>query len=444
MSLDVLCTCPASPKLFVDLVASSHFVKSHFPDLSLDILVASDAIPKWWSKSSQWIRVFHNAAECESKYDLIIQTTPDKNLSDALNQLDCENRTGVVLSPQLCVVGRWAQTLVGQVGATRFSPFTPFDLFNNVLLGRTALNFNYPSLNLNGDWIVDLDSFPNDLRGWGESVLSNLSLSHPGRVFDHIKKNVTPKSVACYIGADSAACSWFSFNGSLGALILLKQYSPAMAPANPRAWIIPAESLPTPGQMTQMLNSKEMIFGKCFRLTDEFLGGAIIPCDSNPIDDSLLVFDRLNYVVFNYLNDLTEIDIPIPEVTASCCMRLKGTKTVCDKIIHLNLFAIKFLQEFLDKIKDTTVRDQDIAEITGKINEVDMLTDKSLAAYPELDLVRLVSHFSKASAQGANIIEISKSLILVYHEMNQAISAINELIQIVIDKHSLKTSTVAT
>jgi len=214
-----------------------------------------------------------------------------------------------------------------------------------------------------------------------------------------------------------------------------------MAPAHADAWIVPEDQLPTHAQLLTMMSSRESRIGNSFRHTTEYLGGQLPVLPSGKTDDAASVFDRLHYVVFNYLNDLLEVDLPIPEVTASCCMHLKGAQSVFNKLVHLNQFGIKFLQEFLDKVNNGSVKDIDVEELTTKIAEIDSYTEKTLGAYPEMDILRLWLQFSKAGAQGTSVIEIAKSLILILHEVNQAFQAYTELIDAVVRRHSQKLDT---
>lgn len=441
MTLHVLVTCPPQEKLFADLSASACFVRGQHPDLTLDVFVDKATVPTWWSSPGEWFQLKHSIPECKGPYALVIQTTPNEDLAHDLIAVDTENRAGVVASPNLHVQGRWAQTLVAQLAAKRFAPFTPFDLFNHVMLGRTTLDFSEHSKVSQGTWIVDLDSFGPRSRTWAENLLAQISLTHPGQTRDSLPSNMKPKSAACYIGTNAAAASWLAYHGCPSFLIVNKPWEPLMAPAHADAWVVPEEHLPTHAQLINMITSRESRIGHSFRHTTEYLGGQLPVLPPGKTDDSAIVFDRLHYVVFNYLNDLLEVDLPIPEVTSACCLHLKGAQSVFNKLVHLNQFGIKFLQEFLDKVSDGSVKDSDIEELTNKIAEIDSYTEKTLSVYPEMDILRLWLQFSKAGAQGTSVIEIAKSLILILHEVNQAFQAYAELIDAVVRRHSQKQDT---
>jgi|GEM_PF-6160693 len=438
MTLHVLVTCPSQEKLFADLTASACFVKGQHPDLTLDIFIDKATVPHWWSAPGAWLKLRHSIPECTGPYALVIQTTPNEDLARDLMAVDTENRAGVIASPNLHVQGRWAQTLVAQLASRRFAPFTAFDLFNHVMLGRTTLDFSDHPRNSAGNWIVDLDSFAASTKSWAESLLSQISLTHPGHTKDGLSAKLDPKSVACYIGTNSAVASWLAYHGCSCLLVTTKTWEPIHAPAHADAWIVPDTHLPTHAQILSMLNGREGRAGQSFRHTTEYLGGQLPILPPGKTDDVAVVFDRLHYVVFNYLNDLLEVDLPIPEVTAACCMHLKGAQSVFNKLVHLNQFGIKFIQEFLDKVADGSVKDSDIEELTTKVAEIDSYTEKTLNVYPEMDILRLWLQFSKAGAQGTSVIDISKSLILILHEINQAFQAYAELIDAIVRRHAQK------
>jgi hypothetical protein len=438
MNLNTLITCPPDTKLFIDLCASACFVRDHHPNFTIDIYVTREAIPYWWCSPANWLNVIYDLKDAKPPYALIIQTSPEQQLADQLLLLEAENRAGVVSQPNLHIQGRWAQTLIATFGCTRFSPFTPFDLFNHVLLGRTSIDFAPRNHNPKGLWIVDLDSMPNESRSWGETLMSQISLTHPGLVKDKLPTLSHPQEIACYIGGQTAAASWFSYFGTRCALLAPNVWESKFAPAHPGAWILDRQNLPSHKILLQMMQGNEIRVGKHFRHTTEYLGGQLPSFLSDKVDSSEHVFDRLNYIVINYLNDLLEVDIPIPDISAECCLKLKGIQAVLAKLIHLNEFAIKFLQEFNEKHNAGKAKESDVVELTGKMAEIDGITNKTMTVYPDLDLLKLWIHFSKAGAQGENVIDIAKSLILIYYEINQAMQAYIELTDSIVQKHGQK------
>jgi hypothetical protein len=241
--------------------------------------------------------------------------------------------------------------------------------------------------------------------------------------------------VTAYWGCDPVAAAWCAAEGGQVVLFLNSTFDILNAASTEHVVYQPLSAGLTPRQALA-LPRQEHLGHSAFRLTGEYLGGLFRAPDIQRHQSYDEVFDQLHYVMLNYLNDLREVDLPVPRVDAAACLRLKGIQAVFAKLVHLNLFAVKFLQEFITKVGDGSVVDADVQDVATRIREIDELTEKTLAAHPELDVYRLVLKFAKSAAPGENMVEVAKSLILVFHESNQALEAYAELIGAVVKEHT--------
>lgn len=434
MSLKVLVACPADEKLFVDLVASCLFAKRHHTELEVDVIFAATHVPGWWRFSASWLRIFNDVQEVTGPYALAIQLHPEPALAEALAKVTADHRSGVVSKDGIMINGRWAQVFLAQLGARRFAPFSSHDLFNHILLGRTAPHVPAATLAHAGDWIVDVESMPTLRRAWGEELLSQMNFSHPNRTRLEVAHPVDPSKISAYVGCNVALASWLAFHQVPVVLLHEGEFDPRHILAGPQcSYVRFTADLGVGLVIAQLRSNQGQSVG--IHYSDEYLGGLARVIEGRQ-ESTDLIFDNLHYVVFNYLNDLREVDLPIPEVTAASCMRLKGMLTTLNKLVHLNQFGMRFLQEFLAKVEVGNVTDKDVQEITQKTKEIDDLTERTLVIYQEFDIYRLTLRFAKASAQGENIVEIAKSLILILHESNQTLQVYSELIDTIIKKHA--------
>lgn len=441
MKLDTLIVCPTHMKLFVDMVAATRVARRHHPTLTVDVWAGQAAIPAWWSFNEPWFRVLTDLQGAREEYDLIINTSPDERQALALGAIKAHHRSGLVHQQGLQVQGRWAQTLLAQLGAKRFSPFTPHDLFSHVLLGQHPPVLFNPRREGQGKWVIDLDSFPAHRRSFAEEMLRQAGFAHPGRACDSVPLPVKPSGIDVYIGMDPLMASWLSAHDAAVVLLIDGPFDPISASAGTQTVYQFFTASLTPGQVLGMAKAGAPSVEGQFVYSDEFLGGNVLTLHNKRIEHPQDVFDRLHYVVLNFLNELREVDLPIPDISPACCLHLKGLQSVFAKIIHLNQFGIKFLQDFLGKVASGEVTDADVTLLGSKIQEIDLLTEKTLAAWPEMDVYRLVLKFTKASAQGQNVIEVAKSMILVLHESNQALSAYSELVGSIVKKQQRANNT---
>ena len=436
MSLKVLVACPEDQKLFMDLIASCIYSKRLHPELTTDVLIPSASIPSWWSFSSDWLKIHNSVDTISESYDLITQLHPSPEIAEQLSRIRTQHRSGIVKNGSLVISGRWAQTFLAQIGARKFGPFAPHDLFNNILLGRTAPHSTLTPAPNGGKWIVDVESFPTHYRTWAEGLLSQVNFTHPNKAMLDIPLPVEPSKISFYIGCNETIATWLSFHKVPVILLHENELNPKSLLAGTNVWYQKLSTKLTAGQILSLTKNNTTTIDDCQRYTDEYLGGLVSCGTSYPLANVEKIFDLLHYIVLNYLNDLKEVDLPIPAIGSSCCLQLKGTKSVMTKLIHLNQFGMKFLQDFLQKVADGSVTEKDIQDITLKAQEIDDLTEKTLINYPELDVFRFSFHFAKSSAQGNNMIEVAKSLILIFHEFNQVLQIYSELIDTIVKRHT--------
>ena len=101
-----------------------------------------------------------------------------------------------------------------------------------------------------------------------------------------------------------------------------------------------------------------------------------------------------------------------------------------DRVDKLNKFAIKYIDHFLSDIEQTKEKRKArelVKDISSRISEIDQLTLSALGNYPQLSLLKHYYQFRKSCAAGEGFTSVCKSLILIYHEMNQAIQGYQEL-----------------
>lgn len=437
MSLKILVALPDDTKLFIDFLSSAVHTKNLHPELSIDVLTNKDTIPSWLKVNFDWFKTFETASSAQSEYDLIIQLEPSQKLANELQGITTKHRTGVVLLPEFHIEGNWCQIFISQFMAKRFAPFTPKDLFCHILIGKNSgfKSTKVKEISAKTKWYFDLSSINKDNRLWAESFHSNLSRQFPNHVTDDFEKEININDLDIYVGSDPVTANWCSYNNKSVLFILNEDWNSKYATCEINTWYVLKGHKPSATQILSMLKANVTHSDGVFKLTNEFLGGLFPSFDNSEFKNINHVLDQIHYIVFNYTCDLLETNLPIPKVDSSTCLRLKGMMAVFGKLSHLNMFGIKFIQEFLSKNQATNLIDSDVTELSQKIQEIDQLTDKTLSAYGELDLLRHWIQFSKANIAGSNVIEISKSLVLLFNEINQSFAVYDDLIGTIVKKY---------
>jgi hypothetical protein len=433
MSLRLLIACSSDERTMSELLLASLEAKRNYGNLELTIFTTDKASDLIYQSSPDWVRLTNDLKSLHSKFDLIIQLIPDPAIVDELEKIDAPARSGVRNNPHFHIQGSWAQLYMAMLGAKRYSPFTLKDVFAGIIDGGSS-RYN-PSqamvINKSGKILID-----QDLGHQDESLatlIQDLYRAFPGRVEEYGTSSDLEK-VYAYIGTNTSLASFVCFFGGIAVHLLRESWDLSQLPSSSHAWNIPADQKMDINLFHQMTKLDNYRIQKCFRLTNEYLGNLFLPPTEKPIEDNHILFDHVLYVAFNFITDLREVDIPIPRVTSSLLLKNKGIASVLNKISHLNTFGIKFIQDFFNSEQNSN------EELVRKIEEIDDLTNRSLAVYPELDLIRHYFQFLKAKVPGDNFNEVAKNMILTFSEINQIIGCIDNLLTLIVKENQIATS----
>ena len=436
MSLNILVSIEGDDKSFVEFFVATQEAKLQFPELMLDFFSLQPAPHYLVKLSPEWIKFHTDMKDLNKSYDLIVQLIPDPDVSYHLSNISSNGVSGVVSSPQLHVQGIWAQTYIACLGATRFSPFTLKDLFKHILIGDESprsLTKNR-SINKNGKILIDFANSKTDIEH--SKFLQDVYTAYPNRVEEYNSAS-TLSNTYLYLGQNAALATLINHLGGVSILFHTSDWDFKSLPSSTLNWNLPPATILSFSLFNQMIQMSEYKIGKSFRLTDEFLGGLFLPYSDELFVDNLTLFDHIYYVSYCYINSLVDIDISIPKVSSALALRNKGIISVLNKIIHLNKFGIKFIQDYAAEQSSEASKNLSSLEsdLIQKLSEIDELTGRTLAVYPELDLIRLQIQFTKAKVPGNSFSEISHNMILTFHEINQVILCIENLLNIVVNQH---------
>lgn len=433
MNMNILVSLEGDSETVTSFILASFEAKSLYPEITIDFFTQTDA-PSFLRKIfPEWIRLTTKFSDLKEKYSLIIQLIPDPNVATRIDSLEADARSGIITNPQLHIQGVWAQTYISMLGAERFSPFCLTDIFKNILIGDENTK-NLPKqkiINKNGKVLIDVNHLKNDEEY--TKLIQDIYTAYPGKVEEY-SNDTNLQDTYIYLGQNSAIASLVCHFGGISFLLHKDDWNFKIIPSTTSNWNIPANIVLDFKHFNQMIKMSDFRISRAFRLTDEYLGNHFIPFSDSMIEDNFSLFDHIYYVSYNYINSLIDIDLPVPKISSSLALKNKGIVSVLNKLIHLNKFGIKFIQDYLAQECDVKSH-QAKTELTKKLAEIDDLTHKTLETYPELDLLRLQIQFTKAKVPGDNFKTIAQNMILTFHEINQTILCIENLLSLVVNQH---------
>lgn len=433
MSLRLLIACSSDERTMSELLLASLEAKKNYLDLELTIFTSHPATDLIYQCCPSWVKLTTDIKTLNSTFDLVIQLIPDPAIVVELEKMEARARSGVRNKPHFHIQGSWAQLYMAMLGAKRFTPFTLKDIFSGIIDGSSSryTPSQAPPLNKSGKILID-----QDLGNQDESIASliqDLYKAFPGRVEEYGASSDLAKAYA-YIGTNTSVASIVCHFGAISIHLMKDSWDMSQIPSSCNAWNVPADQKIDINTFHQMTRLESFRIDKCFRLTNEYLSNLFLPPFEKPINDNNLLFDHVLYVAFNFITDLREVDIPVPCVSSSLLLKNKGIASVLNKISHLNTFGIKFIQDFFETEQNSN------EELVKKIKEIDDLTNRSLAVYPELDLIRHYFQFLKAKVPGENFNDVAKNMILTFSEINQIIGCIDSLLTLIFKENQITTS----
>ena len=354
--------------------------------------------------------------------DLIINFSYEKFGDEILELYPEVSKTGLTSLQDGLTIGRWAQTFFAQISLNEFAPFSAFDLFYRSITGQ-VLHPKEQNKAKSHRVFIDTQSFEG--MDFNIQLIKDL-VKENFQVSTDIEKIDPQMNYDFYIGANPIMMKFFNFFGVETIFFTNTPNNTLNAAPYHMYELGYQDSFIT---LENILQSQEKI--ECAEWERESLGGSLYK-SINENQTISTIFNSFNYLAFNFINSGIDVNLPLRTLTDNNRVQLQNALSFLKKIHQLNLFAIKALHEFLQAFNDGNLSDDMIDKLKEKIIEVDQLSENSIKVFNGLDFFNTYYKIAKTSAQGENIIEISKSLILIYHEMNQVIDVYEELINKVI------------
>ncbi|MEX0798109.1 MAG: glycosyltransferase family 9 protein [Bacteriovoracaceae bacterium] len=141
------------------------------------------------------------------------------------------------------------------------------------------------------------------------------------------------------------------------------------------------------------------------------------------------VFKTFYKIMWSFYFKELELNYPLPQISKESLATLVDYTRGCDYIFELYSFGMRFSKEIFQEAQKENPKMDKIKENIGKLSEIDDLCAVTKQTYPLLTPIVDFFFVNKANAQGTNIIEITQSNLLSFHEGQNLIKIIYDLIQ---------------
>ena len=147
------------------------------------------------------------------------------------------------------------------------------------------------------------------------------------------------------------------------------------------------------------------------------------------------VFQDFYKVIWQcYLRNF-DINAALPEISKDTASQLYKYKDVINYLIELYNFGLKYTNKIINEVDSDNPNINFVKENIAKLGEIDELCNITKKSYPLLG--NLVDYFfvAKANSIGDNILEISKSNLILYYDASNLASVLAEFIDKSIAPH---------
>jgi ADP-heptose:LPS heptosyltransferase len=163
----------------------------------------------------------------------------------------------------------------------------------------------------------------------------------------------------------------------------------------------------------------------------------LIPVIENR-DDFNDILAKVYRVTWSFLlNDLDET-IKQPELTNLTHSELLATLKGLQNLYELAEFGKKYSKYILEEISSETPDIKMIKKYSHKIDEIDSLKDIVKKSHPGTAPIINYYKMKKGNLAGHNLVQLTESSYLVYHECSQCCSIVYELIEQIIAEYKIK------
>lgn len=142
-------------------------------------------------------------------------------------------------------------------------------------------------------------------------------------------------------------------------------------------------------------------------------------------DDAFKAFYR---IIWSFYLRGVDAAYPLPNLSPESASTLYEHQKGCSNLFELYGFGMKYSKSIIEEAKKNEPKVSKIQEYIAKLSEVDQLASLTKGTYPHLKPIIDFFFVNKANASGNNIIEITESNLLSFHEARNLTQIMFDLI----------------
>lgn len=140
-------------------------------------------------------------------------------------------------------------------------------------------------------------------------------------------------------------------------------------------------------------------------------------------------FYQVYTVIWNFLMNLTEVDLPVSEVTPAQRTMIESQNSIIKKLTRLHEYAMVSLDVILKEAKAPSANAEVIEGHLKNLSDMDQTFEMVAGSHSMLRPILDYYRIRRGQNQGHTLLEQVQNSILTYHEEHQALQAMSELLE---------------
>lgn len=418
----------------------------HFKNFNITLLVNEKSLNQVYDNSSPIIRgiTWDESKVLETAYDHSVNLSMEEETSDFHGRINSSKKVGPYRKDdQLIVNDLWSTYLITLKAKAPFLTFHLQDIYRNIL-GLKELKLrehSKTSIKQIAFALTSPEIFPASEQ---EALINTISQENPHTVVLDATEvdDIADLSQTLYIGPAGLKALKICENGGTAILLTGSFQGFNYLPNSDKSLVVSSRNQQFSSSEVNKLVSKvikhEVPLESSYSLyqTDCTVFSGTYLKSLNTTDNNY-PFYQAHVVLWNFLLNLSDINLEVTKCNLSQINLLKNNQEVLRKYIRLHEYAMASIDIIYRESKAAQSNPDVIDGHLKNLREINQLANQVAESHSFLRPVLDFYHIRHAQNQGADLIQQSKESLLSYSEEHQVLEALLELFSVTIKQNDV-------
>lgn len=424
------------------LEKNSHFLK----DYSVTLLVHESSFNEVYNNSSPIIKgiTWNESEVLKTHYDLSVNLSLKEENWDLHGSINSHQKIGPYKKDdQVIVKDLWSTYLMTLKAKAPFLTFHLQDIYRNIL-GIREFRQQESKKSPIQQIVFGLTSPDLFSAGEQEAFINSISRDYPQIAIIDASEidDISDMSHTLYVGPTGLPALRICENGGSALLLTGSFQGFNFLPLSEKSLIVSSRNQKIMSSDIIKIVNKTLVHEipsdspySIYRPDHSVFSGAFLR-SLNTTDNSY-PFYKAHVVLWNFLLNLSDINLEVSNCNLSQINLLKSNQEVLRKYIRLHEYAMASIDIIYRESKSSQCDANVIEGHLKNLREINQLSSQLAESHPFLRPILDFYHIRHGQNQGTNLSDQSKESLLSYSEEHQVLEALLELISVTIKQNEV-------